>query len=174
MNGGDVTEEECAIIYVRSWVVVHSEDAAAVARSMRVVAARDCAVQQGLDETARDRRKCFVAPPTGGWTLVFGADLAFDDALVSRLSREYGETQAFHCDAKHYGYSWTRSRSGAVVRAAGVFDGEASSEGTAAPPEPDDLDDADELDVLRIARAWSVDPNALLRSTAAGQLGDRG
>jgi hypothetical protein len=201
MDDGDVTEADTAIIQILSWLAVKSDDATAIARTLGIDDARPCAVEQGLYESGprrgprvlraqkwwervlgvrapveseADARKCFIAPAVDGWTLVFGADIASDDELRTELSRAFGETQAFYSDAKHYLYLWARSCAGKTVRVvdcAGLGSDEIRSEGAAAPPEPNDLTRADEYDVLRIARAWSVDPNALLRIGAPGQIG---
>jgi hypothetical protein len=63
-----------------------------------------------------------------------------------------------------------------VTRSFGVFDGETSVDGAADPAEPETLDDMSEFDVVRMARAWSVDPNLLRarKRTATSATADTG
>lgn len=194
---GDVTETDTALLWILSWLAVHSDDTTAIIRTLGIVDASSCPVERGLYESGPqlaiprgqtrwsrllglrpppsnvlDTRKWFIAPPIDQWTLVFGVDIAFEDDLRAELSRVFGEAQAFHSDTKYGGYRWARSRAGETVRSVSVAD-DVVSEGDSSPPEPHDLAHANEYDVLRIARAFSVDPNTLIRAGAPGQIGTR-
>ena len=200
VSNGDVTEADTAIVYILSWLAVKSDDTAAIAHTLGMIDLRSCSVEEGFYESGprlAHRRpltrlarflglrppaakpeapKYFIAPPIDGWTLVFGADIAFGDELRTELSRVFGEAQAFHSYQDNSGYRWARSRGGKTVRAVTVDDGDVTSEGETSPPEPEpaNLSRANEYDVLRIARGWSVDPNVLVRNGTPGQLGTRG
>ena len=108
-----------------------------------------------------------------GWTLVFAYAIAFEGELTAALSTAFGEAIAFDADAKRDAFFWERYVGGRPVRSVGSFDGEVSCEGDPDPAEPEALDDISELDVLRMARAWSIDPNVLLRVQAPGRVGHR-
>jgi hypothetical protein len=125
-------------------------------------------------------RMCFVAAPLDGWTLVFANDLAFEDALFQELSRTFGEAQAFYSDTKHGGFVWRRMRGGDVTRDVQLAGGEVDVVGEGHEPEPilggaiPSVREAlciNEYDVLRVARAWSLDPNALVKAAKPGHLG---
>jgi hypothetical protein len=133
-------------------------------------------VESGWDEgvEAAYARKVFVSPPTGGWVFVVGQLLPFEGTSVAALSARLGtEVQFFGSYRVSDTHDWAFAIDGRLVRrmhydgCSGTFE----QEGPLTPVEaeldvPATADDDEwagvsEQDVMRVADAWSIDPNAL-------------
>ncbi|GLW35889.1 hypothetical protein [Actinoplanes regularis] len=126
------------------------------------------------DERASWRAFCenVVSPPTGGWIFVVNAVRGFDGSSVASLSARLGTEVQYFGNHRVSDYAeWALAVDGQLVRH--VCCGETSEwcevTGTPTPVEialgfaalkPDELA-PDQYDVMRVAAAWSIDPNAL-------------
>lgn len=188
-----------------AWVAMHTTDATAVAQALQLKGLQRCSWQQGVDGAYE--QSVFVTPSIGGWTLVVGRPLPFLDgeasvqaaeALVSQLSRQFGEAQYFSSHRIIEAHGWIRGLHGQIVRAyAHVGEqGEtvvATGKSSAAEPatlvntrslaaqrdtaylERPELTSPSEELVMQIAAQWSVDPTSLdTRHDIAPELGWQG
>src|SRR5262245_33366529 len=182
-----------------SWLAVKGASIEAVVRSLSLLPRCPTTWERGLeaaagdyDEFFRGRSECeeldcvFVAPLVRGWRLVVGNYLGAGPATRSRgdnrtgwrtvagwcrrLSRQFGEAQAFTDQAQLDWYSWILARDGSVFRQAMFEDGECLSD----RGDPTGVEArlrarfvADEIrqkwrpdvgDVPAIAAEWSVNP----------------
>jgi hypothetical protein len=106
----------------------------------------------------------FATAPVRGWVLVVGGTIMYEavhsiEARVERLSRAFGEAQAFVSDRITGHYRWVRAVGGELVRSFATIDGHVLRDDGADDASPSG--EPDEHQVLRIAAAWSVDPTAL-------------
>jgi hypothetical protein len=135
----------------------------------------DDRVESGWDEgvEAAYRRKVFVSPPTGGWVFVVGQLLPFEGTSVAALSARLGtEVQFFGSYRVSDTHDWASAIDGRLVRrmhydgCSGTFEQEGEltpvEAGLEIPETPDDeWGGVSEQDVMRVADAWSIDPNTL-------------
>ncbi|PRX16559.1 hypothetical protein CLV67_119140 [Actinoplanes italicus] len=154
-----------------SWLAVRGgtteEVADAVGLDDRVESDWDEGVESAYD------RKVFVSPPTGGWVFVVGQLLDLGGRSVAWLSGRLGtEVQYFGSYRVSDTHQWAYAIGGRLVRrmfydgCSGTFE----QEGPLTPVEAeldvpaavsDDWSGVSERDVMRVADAWSIDPNTL-------------
>jgi hypothetical protein len=147
------------------WLAVRGGDPAAILAQVRDVGLAVEPAPVAWDDGVR--RACleeitFATPPVRGWVLILGGSIVYDpvpslEARVERLSRTFGEAQAFVSDRITGHYRWVRAIAGTLQRSFAAIDDRVVRDhgGAGAEPEPD------EHAVLRMAAAWSVDPTSL-------------
>ncbi len=175
--------------YKTAWLAVRTDDTAAVSAAL---GRRDVAnvswedgIEASYDETV------FVSPPTRGWVLAVGVELLKHPPDTAALSAELAaEVQFFSTHRIVEAHQWERAENGELKRRFRYVgeSGEAETVGepteiersleldwvidTPGPP-PDDAALPDEEGVMRVAAAWSIDPQELdvIATSAAQGLG---
>ncbi|MET7396561.1 hypothetical protein ABZS66_24075 [Dactylosporangium sp. NPDC005572] len=148
------------------WLAVRGRGTAEVAAAIGRTGGRPVGWDEGVDGAYE--RRVFVSPPTGGWVFVVGALLPFDGLAVAGLSERLGaEVQFFGTHRVSEYHEWALATGGRLVRRLRCdgCSGEFEQQGAPTPVEVElgVADDADisEMTVMRVAAAWSLDPNTL-------------
>jgi len=189
--------------YKTAWFAVRSKNTKAVAAAFKLKNIAPASWEYGIDHAYGPHTYgIFVTPPVKGWTLVMGLPIMLGETdkrleQAAKLSRRFGEVQ-FYCNYRVSGvYVWGRAINGRVVRLFAEEDGDRREIGPRSDVEkpmlakffddlspeakqPGDWDRTDltmpdEDDVLKVAAAWSVNPNQLEEMSlppALGLLGD--
>jgi hypothetical protein len=191
-----------------SWIAVKGGTVEAIVKALELSDQKPAAWSQGMEIVGGYHDNCprdwgelagvFITPLVRGWRLVVGhyvgaapLDRSADDLRTGwrkvagwcrRLSREFGEAQAFTDQAQMDWYSWIMARNGTVIRQVVFEDGEfLSKRGQPSDVEarliarfrPDEIRprwQPDVGDVPRIAGEWSVNPWRIgPRTRVAGQ-----
>ncbi|WP_238011834.1 hypothetical protein KZZ52_13425 [Dactylosporangium sp. AC04546] len=148
------------------WLAVRGRGTAEVAAAIGRSGGRPVGWDEGVGGAYK--RRVFVSPPTAGWVFVVGALLPFDGLAVAGLSERLGaEVQFFGTHRVSEYHEWALARGGRLVRrlrcdgSSGAFE----QQGAPTPVEVElgVADDAhiSEMTVMRVAAAWSLDPNTL-------------
>jgi hypothetical protein len=164
-----------------SWLAVRGGTTEEVADAVGLSGRAESDWDGGVD--AAYERKVFVSPLTGGWVFVVGQLLDFDGTSVARLSARLGtEVQYFGTYRVSETHEWAYAVEGRLVRRM-FYDGcsgEFGQEGPLTPVEaeldvpaapPEDWSGVSEQDVMRVADAWSIDPNTLDLVESSGDKG---
>ena len=195
--------------YKMAWFAIRTTDTGGIAEAFRLSQAvpANWASGVGIVRREADAALAFVAPPVEGWTLVVTTlDIAAEDqdkaqkilALLSDLSRQFGEALHFGTYRVVDYHAWFHARDGAVTRAFSwcpetegiVVNIGATTEAERArglgdlsrmtfdalleagdQPDPTARPPTEE-DVVELAAVWSVDPLTLdLRTDATPSVG---
>jgi hypothetical protein len=115
--------------------------------------------------------RVFISPPLDGWVLCVGTALhVFSDShplrfggLVRQLATTLDtEVQYFSTHRVSEVHAWARATPAGLARAFSYADGETVTEvGLRTEAEAEVGEFPSEDDVMRVARAWSIDPSAL-------------
>jgi hypothetical protein len=160
--------------YKTAWLAVRSSDGAQVAKFLGLQNVRSSTWQNGIDTAEDAGNDVFVSSAIRGWTFVVGfavcdqsgADKASTPIeLLERLSARFGEAQFYGSMRVADAYAWARAVHGRIVRAY-EYDGSEDQTlldiGSKTSAERGlDFQSLDEDTVLRVARAWSIDPGSL-------------
>lgn len=152
----------------KTWLAVRDSAVEQVAAAIGLTGAEPADWNEGVSAAG-----VFVSPTTGGWTFVVNAARGFDGRSVASLSARLGgaEVQYFGNHRVSDYAEWALAVDGRLVRH--VYCSELSEhvEETGAPtPVEIDLGFSatepgrrwpDQDDVMRVAGAWSLDPNTL-------------
>jgi hypothetical protein len=176
--------------YKTAWLAVRSADTAAVCRALELTDVTEISWEAGIQ--ASDRGLVFVSPPTAGWVLAVGVDLAHNPPDPVELSAQLDtEVQSFATHRVVEAHRWERADKGTLERRL-VYVGErneaaATGEPTAierslgfdwaieqpsAPPDHSIV--PDEEAVMQVAGAWSLDPRELADTPTSSDLGVSG
>ncbi|GIE90819.1 hypothetical protein [Actinoplanes regularis] len=153
-----------------TWLAVRGSTVEQVATAIGLTGGREASWDEGVQAACDDQ--VFVSPPAGGWIFVVNAVRGFDGSSVASLSARLGTEVQYFGNHRVSDYAeWALAVDGRLVRH--VCCGEPSEwcdvTGTPTPVEielgfaalkPDELA-PDQYDVMRVAAAWSIDPNAL-------------
>jgi hypothetical protein len=153
--------------YKCAWFAVASGAIKPVADTL-LRAPKEIDWDEGCDEAYGGGR--LVTPPTNGWVLVASTryhelvqpHASFRDTL-ERLSKQFGEAQFFATDRVIGLLGYGLARKGKLVRAFGELDGDRYlDEGAPTPAELTAFRRGrDEETLMKLAGAWSVDPQTL-------------
>jgi hypothetical protein len=183
--------------YKTGWIVLRTNDAPAVLQRLRLTAPQEISWGAGMlaleriwegdrglasgrrDNRAATERVCFVTPCVRGWIAVlgpfsWGISWRYQEmeALITKLSRAFGEAQSFLTDRVPEIHHWMLAREGVLLRSV-VYVGESgmvwSDYGERTPIEqPLDWDGLyagtwfpDEANVMTVAGDWSLNPTTL-------------
>jgi hypothetical protein len=200
--------------YKIGWLTIRSTDPNAVMRALSLADPAEATWRAGIDAAYGDayrivlsRSRVFVSPPVNGWIFVVGQwtmgdgdDPGSIEQLITRLSKEFGEAQAFATYRVIEYHHWMRAKSGDLERSFAYLgesgqvlrdEGEPTSaeldigwqrwpEDDEFPYEPGDSSTSEEArwrpneeDVMTIAGHWSINPQTLgpdVSSTGTGIL----
>lgn len=165
------------------WLAVRAEEGASVLQALGIVDSARCGWAEGIAIVHREEQVVFVTPPIRGRTLVVAPLARFHDESdglqahllwLRVLSERLGEVQAFESHRGSAHFAWSLARDGEVLRAYRYSECPAWSVGKPTAGEPCQEGEPDEESVLAVARAWGVDPDALVPSTAAPATGTLG
>jgi hypothetical protein len=181
--------------YKTAWFAVHSCEPQKVASSLGLTDISSATWKAGFDAIDNEEanftatsnfKTVFVTPSLSGWTFAIGFALlknvkAHSSALpistLKKLSEICGQAQFYASYRVVDWYAWSLAKNGTIVRAYEYSgsEGETLSDvGALTPVEKGiNFQALDEDGVLKIARAWSIDPSNLNESitTPLGLLG---
>jgi hypothetical protein len=184
--------------YKMAWIAIRTPDREAVVRSLELRDTRETSWQEGIDTIYRDGSLLFITPAVKEWTMVVGwwtahagdeQSPAAVEELVTRLSTEFGEAQAFATHRVVEAHHWILARDGRLLRSFAYL-GESGrvlankGEPTGAEQSmnfrvlsaPEELDEQElrgalpnddewwapnEEDVMSVAGHWSINPQDL-------------
>jgi hypothetical protein len=177
--------------YKQAWLAVRDGDPAAAARALSLRDLGPVPWRNGIDLAYLTDDRLVLTPPLPGardarWLLITGRWLlrSYSTADAVDLSAKLGaEVQFFATYRVAELHQWARTVDGVLVRAFGYVgetgevtewrgDPDDAERAVGLPPALDDRTDilVAEDDVMRVARAWSVDPSALDGRPAPGPL----
>ncbi|MFD0580633.1 hypothetical protein [Dactylosporangium darangshiense] len=159
------------------WLAVRGGSTDVVTAAVGLRGAREVGWDEGVD-LAYDRQ-VFVSPPIAGWVFVAGNLLPFDGGAAAGLSARLGaEVQFFGTHRVAEYHEWALATGGRLLRRLRCDGsrGEFEQQGAPTPVEAElgipamsaEDWDVNEITVMRVAAAWSLDPNTLhLRESSA-------
>jgi hypothetical protein len=184
--------------YKIGWLCIKTSDNAAVVNALGLTAPKPSTWKDGVHAVYGEKRYpyrlIFVTPPLDGWTFAVGSwvaevsgasdphdDIARLERLVTKLSTEFGEAQAFVSERTVDFHVWMLARAGKLVRSFGYIGEEGEvlrNEGAPTDAEADFNWSAvnkdwfpSEDDVMHVAAKWSIDPTHLKDRAASTTLG---
>jgi hypothetical protein len=166
------------------WLAVHHDAPAEVIAALSLRDVHPVGWSLGFKAIYGDRRRSdqcvFVAPPVRGWILVasiylpeIGQSPDVFTPLMQELSRRFGSTQYFGTHRVVDYHAWAKAEDGILSRAYAYLGERGETLANLGEPtrqevelglvfKDDTIEDSpDEEDVLRMAGAWSVNPNEL-------------
>jgi hypothetical protein len=187
--------------YKMGWLTIRSTDRDAVVQALRLVDSREVTWKTGIEAVYRDFCKLFgrfstvfVSPPVNGWTFVVGdwtmgtgeeQGVRAIQQIVSQVSAEFGEAQAFATYRVMEYHHWMLARDGRLLRSFAYLGESGEVLADSGEPTPVELsfrwypfsqDDngegdeeqdteedlfPDEEAVMKVAGAWSINPQVL-------------
>ena len=177
--------------YKQAWLAVRDAQPAAVAETLGLRDLGEVTWRAGIDLAYLTDDRVATTPPLPGaggvsWVLAVGRWLLRPDTkvdVVELSARLSTEVQLFATHRVSELHRWQRAADGTLVRAFGYVGQTGEITSWYGDPDPAEREvglpavlDADatvlvsEQDVLRVARAWSVDPAGLDRRPAPGPL----
>lgn len=185
--------------YKIGWFAIRSADRDAVVQSLALSDPTEATWKTGVITVYEDayhprgrHRMVFTSPPVDGWVFVIGDRTMGNgeeqgvrevEQLITRLSTEFGEAQAFATYRVVDYHHWMLARHGALVRSFAIVQGEVLADsGEPTPvelgfkwyplrqvdgeldeeePEPDVGSWPNEEAVMTVAGAWSINPQLL-------------
>ncbi|BEL05425.1 hypothetical protein Q0Z83_036160 [Actinoplanes sichuanensis] len=153
-----------------TWLAVRGSTVEQVAAAIGLTGGRETGWDEGVEAARGDQ--VFVSPPTGGWIFVVNAVCGFDGSSVASLSAQLRTEVQYFGNHRVSDYAeWALAVDGRLVRHVYCSETSESCEETGTPT-PVEIELgfsatepggqwADQDDVMRVAAAWSIDPNAL-------------
>lgn len=175
--------------YKTLWIAVNTTDKVALAKTLALKQIVPANWKSGIIQA--QKKKLFLTPSIGEWTLITGRKLQATDSLESlleieqllcNLSSTFGEAQFFETHRVSECHCWMKSQNGKMLRTyaywgdtgktikvAGALTKperelnlfDSNTYDTLSPIEQAQIEYADEELVLRIAESWSVNPSNL-------------
>jgi hypothetical protein len=155
----------------RTWLAVRNSTVEQVAATIGLTGATPTGWDEGV-RAASQGNQAFVSPPAGGWIFVVNAVRGFDGSSVAHLSARLGTKVQYFGNHRVADYAeWALAVDGQLVRHVYRSGTTECCEETG-PPTPVEIELGfvatepgcmwpDQDDVMRVAAAWSIDPNAL-------------
>ena len=120
-NSQDI-EKDLALKPPKTWIAIHSSQLINVEKTFGI---KDCErIDWDPIDCLDQSEKIFIAPPTNGWTMVFGEPLKthycdIDDLFhfIRQISISYGTVQFFSVDPITGSHCWINSHNGKFLRA---------------------------------------------------------
>ncbi len=172
--------------YKQAWLAVRGGEAAAAFAALGATDEGTCSWRTGIDRCYLTDDCLVATPPVHGWLLVVGRWLLMHESdvdletLSTRLATEVQYFASYRVTELH---RWARAVDGKLVRSfrylgregevtdwRGDLDDAERAIGLPARLEGDTDILVGEQDVIRVARAWSVDPMALDGQPSPGPL----
>jgi hypothetical protein len=173
--------------YKTAWLAARTDDTAAVARALQLTQVTELSWEEGIE--ASDHDVVFVSPPTEGWVLAVGFELADHPPDVVALSAQLGtEVQFFATHRVVEAHHWEHAATGTLKRRLRYVgernEAQAIGEPTAIEralgldwtterpsPPPDEAAVPDEETVMQVAAAWGIDPRELADTPTSSNTG---